>query len=319
MKRIAVLTSGGDAPGMNAVVRAITRKAIYEGLEVIGIERGYAGLLEKDWRIFTRRDVGSIVNKGGTILKTARCLEFKDLAIQEKAAQLLKENRVDALVVIGGDGSMEGAKALSRLGIPTITIPATIDNDMAGTSYTIGFDSAVNTILEAVDKIRDTTEAHERVAVVEVMGRHAGHLAVQAGLACGAQVVLIPERPISLNWICEDLENTFSGGKRYSIILVAEGAYTGYEISDYIKAHTSFAPSVTVLGYLQRGGAPSAKDAILGALMSNIAVDALLKEKYNCLVGYIDNKITCISYDDVDNYQFPVNEKEYELINLLGK
>lgn len=318
IKNLAILTSGGDAPGMNAAVRAVTRKAIFEGFNVFGISRGYEGLLNGEFQPLLRRDVGGIVNKGGTFLKTARCVDFKLPENQEKGYQILREQGIDVLVVIGGDGSMAGARALSRLGMPTITLPGTIDNDMCGTQYTIGFDTCLNTILEAVSRIRDTTTAHERVAIVEVMGRHAGHIAVQAGLACGAEAALIPERPMPLVKLCERLYETHKNGKTYSIIIVAEGAYSGYEVADFVRAHTYLAPNVTVLGYLQRGGAPSARDAIMAARMGEKAVDAVIAGELDSLIGYIGGKVVATPYEKAVTMHFSSEEKAYELITVLG-
>lgn len=318
IKRIAILTSGGDAPGMNAVIRAVTRKAISENIDVFGIERGYEGLLSEEMKPLLRRDVGGIIHKGGTVLKTARCQEFIEKSNQEKAYRYLRQNDIDALIVVGGDGSMKGAEALAELGMPTITIPGTIDNDMCGTQYTIGFDTALNTILEAVNKVRDTTSSHERVAVVEVMGRAAGHLAVQAGLACGAEVVLIPEHSGSLLAMCERLYETHKNGKMHSIVLVAEGAYKGEEVAEFIKEHTYFEPSVTVLGYLQRGGAPSARDSIMAAMMGECAVAALVKGATHHMVGFVNCQVVCQAYDEVKEQNFPVNEEIFELITVLG-
>lgn len=319
MKNIGILTSGGDAPGMNAVIRAVTRKAIHEGFGVYGIHRGYEGLLKNEIELLTRRDVGGIVNKGGTTLKTARCLEFKEAASQKLAYHILKAHNIDALIVVGGDGSMAGARALSALGMPTITIPGTIDNDMCGTEYTIGFDTALNTVLEAVNKIRDTTIAHERVAIIEVMGRHSGHIAVQAGLACGAEVVLVPEAPMPLDEMCSSLKATHLSGKTYSIVIVAEGVCSGYEVCDYIRQHTEFKPSVTVLGYLQRGGSPSARDSIMAALMGEKAVEALVNGQVNALIGYINSKVAIVPYDEAVNLKFGLDENAYKLINVLGR
>ncbi|KAF1683403.1 6-phosphofructokinase [Veillonella sp. R32] len=319
MKKIAILTSGGDAPGMNAAVRALVRKGIYEGFEVYGIHRGYEGLLKGDFQLLDRRDVGGIVNKGGTLLKTARCIEFAELPQQVKAARILREQGIEALVVIGGDGSMAGAMALSKQGIPTLTIPGTIDNDMCGTEYTIGFDTALNTVVDAVSKIRDTTTAHDRVAIVEVMGRHAGHLAVRAGLACGAEMVLIPEKPMSLENVCKHLRESYAAGKTNSIIMVAEGAYHSFEVYSYINKTMQISPSVTVLGYLQRGGAPSARDASMAALMSERAIDALKGGTYNCLIGFAGASIEAIPYEEALQRRYPISEEEYELISVLAR
>lgn len=318
IKNIALLTSGGDAPGMNAVIRAVTRKAIHEGLNVFGVSRGYEGLLLGEIEPLLRRDVGGIINKGGTTLKTARCEAFIEKENQEKALDNLKKLNIEALVVIGGDGSMRGAKALSKLGLPTVTIPATIDNDMCGTQYTIGFDTALNTILEAVSKVRDTTSSHERAAVVEVMGRSAGHLALQAGLACGAEVVLLPEHPMPLMEMCERLYTTHKNGKTHSIVIVAEGAYSGYEVAEYIKEKTYFQPSVTVLGYQQRGGSPSARDTIMAARMGEEAIDALVASREGALIGYVDGQIVITDYEEAESQVFKVDEEVYELIHVLG-
>lgn len=319
MKNIAILTSGGDAPGMNAAVRALVRKGIYEGLHVYGISRGFEGLLKNDFESLNRRDVGAIVNRGGTMLKTARCTKFKELENQEKAAQILRDREIDALVVIGGDGSMAGAMALAKQGIPTITIPGTIDNDICGTEYTIGFDTALNTVVDAVSKIRDTTTAHDRVAIVEVMGRSAGHLAVRAGLACGAEMVLIPEKPMSLDEVCDQLRISHNAGKTNSIIMVAEGAYHSFEVCGYINKHLNISPSVTVLGYLQRGGSPSARDAAMAALMSEKAIDALLEGKSNCLTAVLNGKIEMVPYEEACTRCYPISESEYELISVLAR
>lgn len=319
MKNLAILTSGGDSPSMNAAIRAITRKAIAEGYNVYGIARGYEGLLNNEFISLQRRDVGSIVNKGGTMLKTARCLEFKEESNQKKAYEILKKNNIDILGVIGGDGSMRGAMALSALGMPTFTIPATIDNDMNGTDYTLGFDTSVNTVLDAVNKIRDTTMAHERVAIVEVMGRSAGHIAVQAGLACGAEAVLIPEYPLSLEKVCERLNQTHQNGKHYSILLVAEGAYSSYEVANYIRANTYLSPSVTVLGYLQRGGSPSAHDAIMAALYGNQAIEEIKKGNKNFLVGSHKENVVIVPYEEAVHQHYPVKDEEYNLINILSQ
>lgn len=318
MKNIAVLTSGGDSPGMNSVVRAVTRVGIEKGYNIFGIERGYEGLLNEEIRPLTRRDVGGIVQRGGTFLRTARCLEFKNLERQKDAYRILQDNGIDGLVVVGGDGSMAGARALTALGLPTITIPGTIDKDMYGTQYTIGFDTTLNTIIDAVSKIRDTIFSHERVAVIEVMGRHAGHLALNAGIACGAEVVLLPEDPLPLESMCERLYETHSNGKPYSIVLVAEGAYSGYEVFDYIKQKTYFDPTVTVLGYIQRGGSPSAYDNTMGAVMGAAAIEAFAQSNYNSMVGFIDGKIAINSYEIAETLKYPLDENLYNLINVLS-
>lgn len=318
MKTVAILTSGGDAPGMNAAIRAVTRKAIYEGYQVIGIERGFMGIINQEFIPLSRRDVGNIITSGGTMLKTARFPDFKDEEVQKKAYNILQDNDIDHLIVIGGDGSMLGAKCLSKLGMSTITIPCTIDNDMAGTEYTIGFDTAVNNVVTAVAKIRDTSSAHERVAVVEVMGRHAGHVALQSGLACGAEVVLVPEHPTPLQDVCKRLLETHKNGKKYSCIVVAEGAYRGHEVSEYIQQYTYLEPTVTVLGYYQRGGAPTATDAVWAAKMSEAAIDYLLAGTDNCVIGAIKGQIQGIAYEEVNQYIHTIDESSYQLVEILS-
>ena len=319
MKRIDILTSGGDAPGMNAVIRSVTRSAIYEGLDVVGIQRGFLGVLEGDFVPLTRRSVGNIVNKGGTILKTSRCPEFKEPAQQQVGYDNLLRHGIDGLVVVGGDGSMCGARVLSDLGLPTVTIPGTIDKDMNGTDYTIGFDTALNTIIDGVSKIRDTSTAHDRVAIVEVMGRHAGHIAVYAGVACGAEVVLTPEVPMTLEEVKQSLENTTKNGKKNSIIIVAEGAYSAYEVAQYIKEHTTYSPSVTVMGYLQRGGSPSAYDALMAARLGEAAVKAMLDGCKHHLIGVHCHQISPIAYETAEVSAFPLDTSLYQLIRILGQ
>lgn len=319
INKIGVLTSGGDAPGMNAAIRGVTRYAIEKGLIVAGIIRGYEGLLDHEVQLLDRRSVGAIIHRGGTMLRTARCLDFKEDAVQKKAAQFLKEQEIDALVVIGGDGSMRGAQALSRWGIPTITIPGTIDNDMGGTQYTIGFDTTLNTVLESVNKIRDTAFSHDRVAVIEVMGRHAGFIALYAGMAAGAEAVLVPEHPVSLDKLCIHLNESHRMKKMSSIVIVAEGAAKGSDVADYIKTHTYLETNLTVLGYVQRGGAPSAKDAIMASLFSKKAIDSLLAGTYNCIVGQIGDRIVATPYSEADHLHFSLDEEMFTLVHQLGR
>ena len=319
INKIGVLTSGGDAPGMNAAIRGVTRYAIQKGLTVEGIIRGYEGLLSHETRPLGRRDVGAIIHRGGTMLRTARCLDFKEKETQKKAAAYLRELEIDALVVVGGDGSMRGAQALSRWGIPTITIPGTIDNDMMGTQYTLGFDTAVNTVLESVNKIRDTAFSHDRVAVIEVMGREAGFIALNAGMASGAEAVLVPEHPVNLAALCRHLEESHRMKKLSSIVIVAEGAAKGADVVDYIKEHTYLSPNLTVLGYVQRGGAPSAYDAIMAGRFAQKAVDSLLAGTYNCVVGLIDNRVVATPYSEAEALRYPIDENLLRLVHLLGR
>lgn len=319
IKKIGVLTSGGDAPGMNAAVRSITRYAIHNGIDVEGIHRGYEGLLLEDTEPLFRRTVGGMIHRGGTMLRTARSLEFKQPSAQLKAIGFMHKIGIEALVVIGGDGSMAGAQCLSKLGFPTVTLPGTIDNDMAGTQYTIGFDTTLNTILDAVNKIRDTANSHGRVAIVEVMGRCAGFIALHAGLACGAEFALLPEKPVSLEDLCMSLSDSHKDGKLSSIVIVAEGApVDGRAVMSYIKEHTYLEPNLTVLGYLQRGGAPSAKDSIMASLMAEKAVQSIMEGQYDVLVGAIDGKIVATPYADASKMKFRIDENMYQLLNILG-
>lgn len=319
MSRIAVLTSGGDASGMNAAIRAVVRKALYENFEVVGIERGYAGLIHEEFKKLGSRQVGSIVTSGGTILKTARFPEFKDISVQKRAYEILQAHQIDHLVVIGGDGSMRGAHSLAQLGASTITIPSTIDNDMLGTDYTLGFDTCVNTIVGAVAKIRDSSSAHERVAVVEVMGNRSGHIALQAGLASGAEAVLVPEHPMPLADLSDRLVRNHKAGKTYSIVITAEGAYHAQDIATYIKEHTSLETAVTVLGYVQRGGVPTSTDAVMAAQMGSFAIDQLQAGISNALVGMRDGRMVVTAYEDCQNFKHTLDEAQYQLIDILSR
>lgn len=319
INKIGILTSGGDAPGMNACIRDVTRYAIQKGLVVEGFVRGYDGLLNHETMPLDRRTVGAIIHRGGTLLRTARCLDFLKPEVQQAAAEYLKSIEVDALVVVGGDGSMKGAEALSKFGIPTVTIPGTIDNDMMGTQYTVGFDTSVNTVLESVNKVRDTAFSHDRVAVIEVMGRHAGWIALHAGMASGAEAVLVPEHPVDLDKLCEDLNESHRMKKMSSIVIVAEGAAKGADVVDYIREHTYLSPNLTVLGYVQRGGAPSAMDAIMAGLFSQKAVDSLLDGHSNSVIGLIDSKIVATPYEEAPNYRFSIDDNMYNLVHLLAR
>ena len=264
VKSIAVLTSGGDSQGMNAAVRAVVRSALYHGLEVYGVQRGYQGLLNDDLRQMDLRSVGDIIQRGGTILQTARCKEFLTPEGQQKGAEVLRERGIDGLVVIGGDGSYQGANKLSKLGIKTMGLPGTIDNDIPFTDYTIGFDTAVSIVVDAINKLRDTMTSHERSSVVEVMGRHCGDIALYAGLASGAETIIVPEVPFDLDTVANRMKENFASGKRHSIIVVAEGASTGEEIGHGIMTRCGMEPRVTVLGHIQRGGSPTHKDRMSG-------------------------------------------------------
>ncbi len=318
MSKVAVLTSGGDAPGMNAAIRGVVRAGLYYGLEIYGVERGYQGLIQNELSLLKASSVAGIIQRGGTVLKTARSEEFKTAAGFQQALDNLRQAGIATVIVIGGDGSMAGAVKLSAAGIQTITIPGTIDNDMAGTEYTIGFDTTLNTVLDAVNKIRDTAASHERVAVIEVMGRRSGHIALTAGLAARAEVILVPEYAVTMDQVCERLEQTHARGKLYSIVMVAEGYGKAYTIAEEIGKRTVFNPHVTVLGYIQRGGSPSAQDNIMGSQMGALAVDSLVKGEANCLVALQQGKFCTVPYDEVSRYQPVLDHKLYKLAQILS-
>ncbi len=291
MKRIAVLTSGGDAPGMNAAIRAVVRYGIGTGMEVFGVERGLQGLIDDAFVPMNMRSVSDIIQRGGTILKTARCPEFKTVEGQKKAIVNLEKHGIEGLIVIGGDGSFMGAKALSEHGFPSIGIPGTIDNDLAYTDYTLGFDTACNTILDAINKIRDTMSSHERVSIIEVMGRNCGDLALYCGLCGGAEVIVVPEHKIGIDDIVKFLGCNGDNGKTSGIILLAEGAGRASDLKDELSKRTPLAVKSTVLGYQQRGGSPSCRDRYLGTCFGVHAVKLLSKGVGNRIVGIKDNKI----------------------------
>ena len=290
-RRIAVLTSGGDAPGMNAALRAVVRKAIYHGLKVFGVQRGYEGLIHGEFHEMRVGSVADIVHRGGTILLTARSEEMRTAEGQRKAAEQLRQHGIDGLVVIGGDGSFRGAQTLSAQGVKIIGIPATIDNDIPGTDLTIGFDTAVNTVVDAVSKIRDTATSHERTFLIEVMGRACGKIALQAGLACGAESILVPEIPLALDDVVAKLKRGYQRGKKHSIIIVAEGVGSAYQLGEEIQSRSGLETRVTILGHLQRGGNPSALDAVLAAAMGGKAVDLLLRGDSDQMTAYVNQRV----------------------------
>ncbi|HET7616057.1 MAG TPA: 6-phosphofructokinase, partial [Bacillales bacterium] len=285
MKRIGVLTSGGDSPGMNAAIRAVVRKAIFHNLEVYGIYHGYSGLISGNIKPLEIGSVGDIIHRGGTMLYTARSEEFKTDAGQDEAVRQLERYGIEGLVVIGGDGSFRGACKLNGRGFPTIGIPGTIDNDIAGTDFTIGFDTALNTVIDAIDKIRDTATSHERTYIVEVMGRDAGDLALWSGLADGAESILIPEASYDMEQIVGRLKRGHDRGKKHSIIIVAEGVGSGVDIAQKIKQKTNLETRVTVLGHIQRGGSPTAADRVLASRLGAKSVELLLEGKGGRMVG----------------------------------
>ncbi len=284
---IGVLTSGGDAPGMNAAIRAVVRKAISEGKKVKGIYKGYNGLLNEEIRDLTARDVSDTISKGGTILYTARCAEFRTEEGQKRGAEVCRKHGIDGLVVIGGDGSFAGAQKLANLGINTVGLPGTIDLDIACTEYTIGFDTAVNTAMEAIDKVRDTSTSHERCSIIEVMGRNAGYIALWCGIANGAEDVLLPEKyDYDEQKLINNIIATRKRGKKHHIIINAEGIGHSTSMARRIEAATGVETRATILGHMQRGGSPTCKDRVYASMMGAYAVDLLCQGKTNRVVGY---------------------------------
>ncbi|MBR3737644.1 MAG: 6-phosphofructokinase [Eubacterium sp.] len=297
MKRIAVLTSGGDAPGMNAAIRAVVRTGCENGLEVFGVVRGYSGLINGDFIPMNLRSVSDIINRGGTILYSARCPEFRTEEGMQKAIDTCKEYGIEGVVVIGGDGSFRGARDLSERGIPCVGIPGTIDNDIACCDYTIGYDTCLNTIMELVDRIRDTTESHDRCSVIEVMGRHAGYLALNSGIACGATAILIPEVPVDIQkHVIERMQRTMKADKKHFILIAAEGACVDVQqLAKEIEAKTGVESRATILGHTQRGGYPTAKDRIKATQMGYYAVKLLMQDIGNRVVACQKEQI--LDYD----------------------
>lgn len=318
MKTIGILTSGGDAPGMNAAIRAVVRSAIYYGCKVYGINRGYKGLIESDLIEMNLSSVGDIIHRGGTILKSSRCEEFKTEEGRQKAVEILNKYEVDCLVVIGGDGSFNGAKKLSDLGFPAIGIPGTIDNDLAYTDYTIGFDTTLNTIVDAISKIRDTSSSHERINIVEVMGRHCGDLALYSGLSGGAETIIVPEIDYKIEDICLRLEATKKRGKRHSIIVLAEGAGNANDIGKEIVERTGADLRVTVLGHVQRGGSPTVADRLLASRMGVRAVELLLDGKSARVVGIKDDKIIDMEINEALSMEKYFDKQSYQMAQILS-
>lgn len=318
MKRIAVLTSGGDAPGMNAAIRAAVRKALHAGCEVFGVEYGYTGLLKGQMKVMRYEDVGNIMQRGGTILKTARSTQFPTPEGQEMAMRELTRREIEGLVVIGGDGSFRGAQLLGKRGIKVCGVPGTIDNDIYGTDYTIGFDTACNTVLDAINKIRDTASSHKRIVIIEVMGRDSGWIALAAGLAGGAEFVIVPEIPHDLDFVSDKIIRGMNQGKEHSIVVVAEGAAHGFEVGEQLRVSTGYDTRVTVLGHIQRGGSPSAFDRILATRLGAAAVDALLDGETNAMVGLVGNQVATSSLDVVVNQKRGLDVSLYELEAIMA-
>lgn len=319
VKKIAVLTSGGDSQGMNAAVRSVVRSGLYHGLEVFGIQRGFLGLINDDIRPMDLRSVGDIIQRGGTILQTARCEEFKTTEGQEKAIQHLRKHGIDGVVVIGGDGSYQGANKLTQLGIKTMALPGTIDNDIPFTDFTIGFDTAVSIVVDAINKLRDTMTSHERTSVVEVMGRHCGDIALYAGLASGAEAILVPEVPFDLDQIAMRMRDNFAHGKRHSIIIVAEGVGKGEEIAEEIAKRNDIDPRVTVLGHIQRGGTPTHNDRVLASRLGDLAVRKMIEGQSGMGCGVVNGKEVLTPIEEIIQAKRPFNMDLYNLALRLSQ
>ena len=324
ISKIAVLTSGGDAPGMNPCIRAVVRTAIYNGLQVVGVRQGYQGLIDNNMYDMSTRSVSNILNLGGTILKTARCLPFRSDEGMETAYKNLKEQGIDAIVVIGGDGTFTGALRFSKKypDIAVIGVPGTIDNDLYGSTYTLGFDTATNTVIEAIDKIRDTADAHDRLFFIEVMGRDSGAIALRAGISCGAEAILLPERATAIENLIENLKAGQYNKKSSSIVIVAEGDKSGgvYDVAEAVKKQIKFYDiKVTILGHLQRGGSPSAFDRILGSRLGFAAVNALIAGKTQMMVGLEANHIKLTSLEEaLNHHQFKLEDDLMQMSEILS-
>ena len=317
MKNIAVLTSGGDSPGMNACIRAVVRYGISQGLNVYGVKRGYSGLIENDMELMTTRSVGNIIQTGGTILKTARCNEFKTEEGLSKALKNLREREIEGLVVIGGDGSFRGAEKLIQNGILCACVPGTIDNNLFYTDYTLGFDTATNTIVNMINNVRDTSMSHDRVSIIETMGAGCGDLALNAGLASGADVIIVPEVNFSVEEICKKLINARNHHKEFSIIVLSEHIIEASELARQITEHCGLECRWLILGHVQRGGSPTAFDRNLGTNFGARAVEELLKN--NCgVVGYRDGKYIYVTIEEALNGTRKFNEDEYRLAQKLS-
>ena len=320
--RIGVLTSGGDAPGMNAAIRSVVRTAIYNNIEAVGVMGGFTGLLKKQFIGMQSHSVSKIISQGGTMLKSSRCPEFKEQNSRKLAYENIRECGIDALVVIGGDGSFKGASLLEKeFGLPIIGVPGTIDNDIYGTDFTIGFETAVNTAVEAVDKIRDTADSHNIIFFVEVMGRDSGFIALHTSIACGAEAILIPEIDTDINKLCSYLELDRRKNKSSGIIIVAEGYKGGgaVEVAKSVKARLpNYETRVTTLGHIQRGGSPTCNDRMLASLLGYQAVNALIEGKTGVMVGLINNKTTLTSFEEIFTKKNPINKTWHEVNRILS-
>ena len=321
MRKIAVLTSGGDAPGMNACIRAVVRSAVQRGIDVIGIRRGYSGLLSGEGIKLNRRSVANIIQRGGTILESSRCEQMKTSEGRTKGIQFMKQEGIEGLVVIGGDGTFRGAAAIAEESeIKLIGVPATIDNDVFGTDYTIGFDTAINTALEAIDRVRDTADAFERVFFVEVMGRSSGFIALEVGIAGGAEEIIVPERETELEDLCQALKESFKRGKRSSIIVIAEGNEVGHtmQIAQYVQYRLKADCRVCILGHLQRGGAPTARDRVLASKLGIAAVEGLINKKEGHVVGENRGDLVYVPFHETWENKKGLNMQLFESAKVLA-
>lgn len=319
VKKIGVLTSGGDAPGMNAAIRAVVRTGVYYGLEVVGIRRGYDGLIGGEFEQLDARSVSAIMQRGGTMLQTARCPEMKTPEGVAKAVNVAKVLGLDGLVVIGGDGSFMGAKVLCEAGLPTIALPGTIDNDISCSEYTIGYDTCVNTVMEAVDRLRDTMQSHDRCSVIEVMGRAAGYIALESGIACGADVVLIPEKEWNFDEdVLRPILESKQRGKRHAIVIVAEGIGGAAEMAKEIEAKTGIESRATILGHVQRGGSPTVRDRVVASEMGAKAVELLLEGKQNRIVCMQNSVVTDVDIEEGLAMQKTISPHMIELAKKLA-
>lgn len=322
IKKIALLTSGGDSPGMNAAIRAVVRTAIYRNLQVVGVKRGYTGLINSDFTEMQSHSVSKIISAGGTILKSSRCPEFKTEETRKRAVENMRIQEIDALVVLGGDGSFRGANHLwEEFGFPVVGVPCTIDNDIYGTDFTIGFDTAVNTAVDAVDKIRDTADSHNLIFFVEVMGRHSGFIALNTAISCGAEATLIPETPTNIKQLCDFLKTGRRKNKTSGIVIVAEGNSEGSaaEIAEKVKSRLpGYETRVTTLGHIQRGGSPTSNDRVLASILGAEAVNALLDGKFGVMVGQINQKIVLTPFAEASSKRNTINNSWLEISKILS-